>query len=280
MSKTYTNAELNALVAEFSAEFDALVKSEFAKAAPLGEEDSDAKPSKEESSAAESPEEDMSAAPPAEHHDDAASASPSADPAMQAAGGDPVESLKQAYSQLSPEELHQHFLALKGVLMASAGGDHSADATSASASSGLPAGSPPPGPDAAAPLAGEGSKPIDPAATMALKSEFEKELSLVKSERDSATQKIAELEKSVLTLTESLQKMVSQPVRKSVQGKDIEGLLKSEQAPQFANMSKSEITKALLLKARDPKLAKSDRDLINSYYKGSVKVDALSHLLG
>jgi len=136
------------------------------------------------------------------------------------------------------------------------------------------------GPAAVAPLAGEGSQPVDPASTMALKSENE-ELTLVKSERDAAAMKIAELEKSVAALTDSLGKVLAQPMRKSITGKDIAGVLATDPkpAPKYESMTKSEITKKLLTVANDPALKKSDRQLINNYYKGEANVEALAHLL-
>lgn len=328
-TKTYTNEELNALVAEFSAEFDALVKAEVAKtAAPLAKADDDGGSDEKEKKSppsdsgsdsgggdegggggdsadagappppAASAAPDASASPaPAPAGDPAAGSAPAApqDPA-QAGGGDPMAALSQAYAQLSPEELQMHFQALKQVLtaqmaaapaggapgadpMAAAAGAPPAPAAPAPAPAAPAAPAPAPGPAmgagaGAAPLAGEASKPVDPMASMALKSEFEKELNLVKSERDN-------LKKSVEQLTETMTKVLAQPIRKSVTGKDIEGLLSSEQpVKSFDGLSKAEVTKKLLAAAKNPDLKKSDRDLINKYYKSEVKVDALAHLLG
>jgi hypothetical protein len=319
--KTYSNAELNALVAEFSAEFDQLVKAEVAKTGqslsksePLAKEDDESPPPKKdegsESASAESaPPESAgppaadpaaSAAPPPAA--DPASASPGApppgDPAAQAAGTDPQAALKQAYAQLSPEELQMHFMALKEVLMAqqagAAGGmppggappgmDPAAAAGGmappAPAAAGAPPAPAPAGPGAVAPLAGEGSQPLDPAATMALKSEFDKQLNLVKSERDASAIKVQELEKSVSALAEAMTKVFSQPVRKSITGKDLDGLLKSElPESKVSSLSKAEITKKLLTVSRDPSTKNSDRDLINKYYSEAVKVNDIAHLL-
>lgn len=319
MAKTYTNEELNALVAEFSAEFDTLVKAEVAKTEALRKADGEDEPKKDGPPASESASgaSDDSAAPPAASAspapdasaaspDPAASAAPvpdpasaGADPAAQASGGDPMAALSQAYAQLSPEELQMHFEALKQVLMsqqAAAGAVPAAGAGAPMAPPAAPAADPmaaaagappmgaPPAPagmGGGAPMAGEGSKPLDPAATMALKSEHEKEMSLVKSERDASATKVAELEKSLSQLTETMTKVLAQPIRKSVTGKDIDGLLEHEkQAPKFESMSKAEVTKKLLTVARDPALKKADRDLINKYYNGTTKVDAIAHLLG
>lgn len=312
--QTYTNAELTALVEEFSAEFDALVKAEVQNNEQLRKSEKQTAPNtlitkdEGEDKGKESPPSDKgsessgsgSGGPPASSGEsapppppdasagsppagDPASAAPS-DAASPATGGDPMQALVSAYSQLSPEERQMHFEALKQSLMqdASAGGppmggapaDPMASAASASAAPPPPAA----GPGAVAPLAGENSKPLDPAATMALKSAQE-ELSLVKKERDEAKTKVQGLEKSVAELTETMTKAFSAPIRKSVTAKDV--LAKSETTSvDVDSLTKTEITKRLLAKANDPKLEKKDRDLINNYYKGTANVDALSHLLG
>lgn len=330
--KTYTNAELTALVEEFSAEFDALVKAEVQnneqlrksekntgpnpivkdedggsdkeKDSPPSDKGSDDKgsdsggsdgppPSGDSASASPPPGGDSAGAPPP---GDPASAPPS-DPASPATGGDPKQALVAAYGQLPPEELQLHFEALKEVLMAGQGmggagapppgagapppaapggpgADPMASAASASAAPPPPAG----GPGAVAPLAGEGSKPLDPASTMALKSAQE-ELNLAKKERDEAKTKIDGLEKSVAELTEAMTKAFSAPIRKSVTAKDVLAKSETSTVVDIESLTKAEITKRLLAKANDPKLEKKDRDTINNYYKGVVKVDALAHLL-
>lgn len=335
--KTYSNEELNALVAEFSAEFDALVKAEvaktgqtLAKSEPLAKEEGgdDKEPKKDgppsdsgsDSGGSDSgggdapPAPDASASAPAAPAPDASASAPaspapdasaSADPAAQAAGSDPMAALTQAYAQLSPDELAMHFQALKQVLMTqqagSMGGAPGAGAAPAGAdpmagSAGAPpaaapapagpgAGAPPPaaggapGADAVAPLAGEGSKPVDPAAMMALKSEHDKAMTLVKSERDAQAAKVAELEKSLAKLTETLEKVVAQPIRKSVTGKDMIDEVLSHEKPEPKKLTKAEITAKLLKAARDTATKPADRELINNYYKGTASVDALAHLL-
>lgn len=318
--KTYTNAELTALVEEFSAEFDALVKAEVQNNEqlrksekhtgpnPLVKDDdggsdkkdsdkgsdsdaggsdggSDGPPPGDSAPASPPPGGDASAggAPPPPSADPAASAPSSA--ASPAAGGDPLQALTAAYAQLPPEEIELHLQALTAVLQArpgmggapGAGAPPPADPMASAASASAAPPPPPGGPGAVAPLAGENSKPLDPAATMALKSAQE-ELSLVKKERDAAMAKVDGLEKSVAELTDTMSKAFSTPVRKSVTGKDL--LVKSENTTvDVESLSKSEVTKKLLAKAYDPKLEKKDRDLINNYYKGSVKVDAIAHLL-
>lgn len=310
--KTYTKEEMKALVAEFSAEFDTLVKAEVAKTGAAlkksedGSDDKkDAPPADKASEGSESapaesappagpPAADASAAPaesaapPAA--DPAASAAP-ADPASQAAGTDPVSALVQAYGSLAPEELQFHIQALQQVVQSQGAGaaapaaappmgagappaPPAADpamsaAPMAAAPAVPPAAAPPAGPDAVAPLAGEGSKPVDPAATLALK-----------SERDSLLGERDALRKSVEQLTDTLSKAISRPEVKSISAEDLGVDLAKSETPKYVNMTKAEITKKLVEVARDEKLKKSDRDLINKLYKGEVKVEALAHLLG
>ncbi|WNM70326.1 hypothetical protein [Myxococcus phage Mx1] len=288
-TKKYTDEEVNLLVADFMSELDGLVKFEVEKAGVRLAKAEDDEPKPDEGSSAPPPEgSDASASAPADASipdgppppgdGGSAPADPAmaGDPAAGSASGDPVEALTQAYAQLSPEELQAHFDALKQVLMAQGGGGAGPEmsgAPPAAPPGGAPPGAPP-GPDAVAPLAGEGSKPIDPAATMALKSEVEKELKLAKSENE-------QLKNSLSALTETLEKMMAKPQPKAITAKDVGFLAKSEDpAPQYKKMTKQEVTKKLLTVTRDPELKKSDRDLITNYYEGKVKVDALAHLLG
>jgi hypothetical protein len=293
--KTYTDAELNQLVAEVSDELDTIFKNEavrapLAKSVDMAKAD-DKSPDEASESASAAPAESAPAesapapeAPPA----DAASAAPadasasapadpaaSADPAAGASGTDSLAALQAAYSQLSPDELAMHEQALaaakQALLAASAGPAAGAPAPAAVAA---------PGPDATAPLASEGSKPVDPMSTLALKSEFEGQLTLVKSERDAEKAKVEQLEKNLAALADTMEKFIMRPERKSLTGKDMAVIMKSEQsAPASVTLTKDQVTKKLLTVARDPELKKSDRELINKYYKGDVKVDALAHLL-
>lgn len=204
---------------------------------------------------------------------------PPADPAAGAAGGDPVQALVQAYGQLSTEELQNHFFALQQVLQAQQAGGAGAGAPPvdpAAAAGAAPAGAPapaapaaPPGPGAAAPLAGEASKPVDPMASAALKS-LKEELDLTKSERDG-------LKKSLETLSTTLEKFTQRPERKAIQATDTAALSKSE--PKKTTMTRQQILQKLTVVAANPELKKSDRSLINKYCVGGVGVDAITHLL-
>lgn len=205
---------------------------------------------------------------------------PPADPAAGASAGDPVQALTQAYAQLSPEELQSHFFALQQVLQAQMGGGAGAPpagppgADPMAASAGAPppgAGAPPaPGGAGPAPMAGEGSKPVDPMASMAMKS-MKDELDLVKSERDA-------LKKSLTGMAETLEKLASRPQYKAAQATDHAVLIKNEQ-PNTKTMTAAEIRRKLTVVAQNTDLKKSDRVLINKYCVGGVEVDAIAHLL-
>lgn len=242
-----------------------------------------------EPSASAPPGGDASAPPPAPGGDPMASAAPPggapADPAAAAgsAGGDSVETLMAAYSQLPPESLRSHFMALKQVIatqmaapaaggapggappmgadpMASAAPPMGADPMSAGAGAPPPA-APPAGPG----MAGEGSKPIDPASQMALKSE--KEMS----------KRFEQIEKSLESVTKGFELLMRKPDRKGITGKDV--IAKSEpQAVDITKLKPAEINKALSDVARNPNLKKSDRDLINGYFNKKVKVADLAPL--
>lgn len=324
MAKNYTRAELTRLVDEFTAEFDNLVKSEVSKTGQAlqksedgGSDKKESKPKEDSSSGGDSgssggddkkappsggdssgggdasaggpppPSDPGSAGGPPGGDPAAAGGVPPADPAAGAAGGDPVQALTQAYSQLSPEELQSHFFALQQVLQAQMGGGAGgaapapgagappgADPMAASAGAPGPAaaGAPPAAPGGAgpAPMAGEGSKPVDPMASMAMKS-MKDELDLVKGERDA-------LKKSLTGLSETLEKLASKPQPKAIQATDAAVLSKSEQ-PKTLTMTRQQVLKKLAVVAANPDLKKSDRNLINKFCVGGVEVDAISHLL-
>jgi hypothetical protein len=105
------------------------------------------------------------------------------------------------------------------------------------------------------------------------------------SEKDSA--RMVGLEKSVSLLTQALETVTNAPLRKSVtryengiayipfQGAvvapDHKPLKKS-----MSEMTKQEIHDRLVEVTANPKLEKSDRELINGYYSRSVTVDKLA----
>lgn len=296
MSK-YTKEELQGLIAETRAQLGDLLKSEGKQiAAPeaIGGQmkKEEGSPPPEESSASESgsapapsaPASDAAAGgPPAP--DASASAAPAPD-AGGSAGGAPADmpTLVAAYSQLSPEELQMHVQALQQVMSASqaqagagapppGGMPPGAPAGAPPAPAGPPAGMPPAGPDAVAPMPGEGSKPIDPA--MAMKSESDKELlqKLTKAEGS-----VKSLESSVEKIAKAMELMLAKPQRKAVTGKDLAKSAKEVEKVDVTKLNKSQLTAKLSELARKPELKKSERNLINSFYSGKIKVEALAPL--
>lgn len=287
MSK-YTKEELQGLIADTRSQLQDLLKSESKQASAPAEnggqmvakaDEGSEPPKKEESSSSESSGAG-SPPPPAPAADPAsagappdASAAPAGAPASDAggsAGGAPADlpTLVAAYSQLSPEELQMHAQALQQVMSA---------AQPAPAAGGMPpdaGGIPPAGPDAVAPMAGEGSKPIDPA--MAMKHESDKDLleKLTKAEGSVKT-----LQSSVEKITKAMELMLSKPQRKAVTGKDLAKSAKVEEVKvDVTKLTKSQLTAELSKIARKPELKKSERNLINSFYKGQIKVEALATL--
>lgn len=304
----YTKEELRGLIAETRAQLGDLLKAEAGKQVPVPDANG-GQMKKEEESAGEShaPAEESSASssessgPPAPASDSAsaggppapdasASASAPADPAAGgSAGGAPVDlpSLVAAYSQLSPEELQMHVQALQQVMSAAqgappaggapvgAGGPPPGDPAMAGAPAGgpPPGGAPAPGPDAVAPMAAEGSKPVDPA--MAMKSESNKDVleRLTKAEGNAKN-----LESTVEKLTKAMELMLTKPQRKAVTGKDLAKSAKEVEKVDVTKLTKAQLTAKLTEVARKPDLKKSERNLINSFYKNQVKVEALAPL--
>lgn len=111
------------------------------------------------------------------------------------------------------------------------------------------------------------------------KSEANVELELAKSEAAASKAKADELQKNLT----GIQEFLTQLVKKVPQGKAItslEQVSKSEAgAGEVKELSKSEITQKLMLKAADPKLEKTDRDAINAFYLNQANFNTISHLL-
>lgn len=170
-----------------------------------------------------------------------------------------VAELQAEYEKLSDEELALHLMAAKSA----------ASARNAAAVPAAPA-----LPEAPAPAPQE-STPVD--------------AMLGKKELSKSNEKLASLEKELASLkiekdkqTEALNKLYeayTAPVRKSL--KFISDLppSKVELPVDVKSLSKEQVTAKLSAKTRDPELKKSDRDLVSQYYAGTVKLEALEHLL-
>ena len=179
---------------------------------------------------------------------------PAADGAIQPAPT--VAELQAEYDKLSDEELAMHVMAAKAA----------ASARNAAAAPVAPAPMAPPAP----------ANPMPP--EMALKTEIKKSESDLKIE--ALEQALAEAKANVEKQTKAIEDLVeyvSKPVRKSL--KYITEIEAPVVEKPVSELSKSEITEKLNRVSRDPSLKKSDRELINGFYSGEVKVDALAHLL-
>jgi hypothetical protein len=106
------------------------------------------------------------------------------------------------------------------------------------------------------------------------------ELELAKAETAQANAKVENLQKSLDAVSAILTKMVERKV--APQGKAITTLdvvAKSEGTQSGNSLTKAEVDAKLLKKCQDPKLEKSDRDLINNFYLNSGSLNSISHLL-
>lgn len=235
-----------------------------------------------------------------------ASGSPSPDGAPAPGGMDPAaeqsqaltpEALQAEYSKLSPEELDMH---IKAALAAKA-----MVAGSPDAGMGAPmdqsAGGPPPPPMGASPSPGgapppppgAGGGPPMPPPTMKAeisasperngkdsidslgKSEFEAINKKNNEEMDNLRALVKSQAEDIENLAKIAKTLAEQPLRKAVTS--------IAHLPKAASTEPKEFTRASIqahlktVSAR-PDLKKSDRQLINDWYDGRVKIDKLAHL--
>ena len=229
--------------------------------------------------------------------------SASADPAAEQSAQDP-QALTAEYSQLDDQTLEMHYVACKAALMERLQGQ------SASASAGSPPGSPPASPSpAASPSAPPGSPPASPSASappgpppdLTQKGEMKagKQMSehaaanggkgsqMKKSEEVVALEAIvAEQGQMIEGLAKATELLLTTPQRKAVtsvayMAKTESDAAPSTQATDVMKLTKSDINAKLSEKAKDAKLSKSDRTLINQFCVGTpgVGVDKIAHLL-
>lgn len=224
---------------------------------------------------------DASAAP----ADGSAPADPGADPS-----NDP-QALQDEYSKLGaadPEALKNHYLACKAALFALMGAGADASAAAPAAPGAPPAGpaaspSPPvasPSPDAPPAMKSEKSAGGMPTTTEAANGGQ----GMMKSDKEEIkglTEKLAKQEEAMAGLLTVVTSMVETPVRKAITS--IAHMSKTEEEKpskeaDFTKLPKAEV-KALLRKAAEKPLRKSDRDLITSFDLGHVGVDKIVHLI-
>jgi hypothetical protein len=293
------DTDLLSLVEEVRRDMNSIIKSEAAKGRlKKSDEGEESEPEGGESAPADDAPPAGGDAPPA--GDPSASApptdgappagDPSAPPADPAAGeaapaaGPSFEELVTLYTQLPPEDFEAHLAAIQqaaqtrgGGAMGAPGAGPSADPAAAGAMGAPGAGpsAPPAGPSAP-PSAGPGpsappSAPPSPGPEDAFKSETRSQ--------------VEALTKAVETLTKGFEAIVTAPKRKAVTGVTFVPMAKSEEPLKparkpFADLAKNrqELHDALVEMTKDPSLKKSDRERINAFYAGSLKVEGLESL--
>ena len=117
----------------------------------------------------------------------------------------------------------------------------------------------------------------------------DEETELLKSELANSKKETEDLKKNVETLTNIVAKIVKKaPARKAItQLGDIQVLAKSEESEvsakpeaDYSKLNKAEINKILSGKIRNGEIKKSeDREKINQFCYGKVKIDEIKHLL-
>jgi len=272
----------------FETEKSKLAKAEESSSAEESKEESslekDAMPPKKEDTASHAPEasEATQSAPPVDEASTPAPAPEASEPAVDpAAPADPAaeagpqvtpELLQSEYAKLSPEELEMH---LQAALAAKAAVQPAPEAPMAPA----PVAPPPAAPEASLP-------PPDLAMKAELTSHDKasggqiKGGKLGKSEeaRDSEIAELKALVKSqaedIENLAQVTKAVLERPLRKAVTSVAHLPKMEVEKAP----LTKAEIHSRLNKLSSSPELKKSDRQLINDFYDGRVKADALAPL--
>jgi hypothetical protein len=132
-----------------------------------------------------------------------------------------------------------------------------------------------------APANSPGAKsPASKAEGVQMQKSEQTEVELLKSESAAKDAKIEELKKNLEGVSAFITKLVEKrvaPAGKAITSLDV--IAKSEGGSDEKTLSKSEIDAVLSKKTMDPKLEKSDRDLINAYYLSGASINSISHLL-
>ena len=226
-------------------------------------------------------EEEGGEAPPMEGAPAGMEGAPPGQPGMEGQPGaqGPVDpaALEAEYSKLPLPELQAHYLAAKAALFAQMGQGQGQGAPQGAP----PPSAPPPGPSAGAPPPpGAGAPP-----QMAMSADeghaketyghippnggYGKEDYTKKSEGDMQAQ--------INELTKIVNLFVGKPIQKAVTGTSY--VAKSEETVEVKSITPAQVTAKLSQLTRSPDLKKSDRDLVNGYYEGTVNVSAIAHLL-
>lgn len=234
--------------------------------------------------AADGPPGDASASPPGD-----ASGDPSQD-----MSSDPAE-LQQAYASLPLEELQMHYLAVKAALMQAMGNPDGsappADPAADPSATAMPPAAPPASasPSPAAPPPPPPAPPAPDAPPPALKAEAgmteheeaNGENPLDKSEKDlaiEALQKTVAEQGAVLQAAQAtIKKLVETPVRKSIT--TVADIKKTEGSVDVKTLSRDDIKARLKRAAEKQTLTKSDRERINLFALGHLKVEGIADLI-
>lgn len=296
MSKTVKGSTLQAMLEDVAQDFisalelkqEALAKSEQLRkdAPPPKEEDSAPEEGSESKPDASASPEASDAPPAAPEASDAPVAAPDASPSPDAGApapdagmGDPAAdqaldpaALQAEYAKLSPEELDMHLQAAMAAKQALEG----------AAAPAPDAGAPAPAPAAPAPAA---PAPEMKSEAPAAKGDGSGKIEMAKSEDLSkALSELEELKKLAKTQSEEIaalqagiQKAVNTPDRKAVTA--VSHVTREVNAGAASKeWTREGIHSHLKTLSASGKLAKSDRDLINDFYCGVVKIDKLAHL--
>lgn len=235
---------------------------------------------------------------------DASPAPQGVDPAADQAAALTPEALQAEYGKLSPEELDMHIkaaLAAKAVVAGGMPPDAGGAMPPPDMSAGAPAGAPPMPPAASPSPAGPPGLPPPPPQAPLMQSEKGEQIapsperkgersidSLGKSEFQAFTKaqndKVAALEALVKNqhgeieaLTKIAKLIVEQPLRKAITTVAYQPR-SEEPKKELKDLNKTSFTAHLSKLSARPDLKKADRQLINDYFDGVVKVEALAPL--
>lgn len=223
---------------------------------------------------------------------------PAGEPGMEG----PVDpaALEAEYAKLPPEELKAHYLAAKAALFSVMGGqdqgapppEAAPSAPAAPPASPAPAPSAPPmamsemgqecGKDLQAGNGGEGAPAPKPEAGKAVgKAEASASSPSASSPSASVTKSetVEDLKAQLEVMAKIVNIVVGKPLGKAITGLNYVPKAGAAVETEPKKLSKAEITTKLAEITRKADLKKSDRNLIDGYYDGEVKLEAIEHLL-
>lgn len=176
--------------------------------------------------------------------------------------------LEAEYAKLPLPELQAHYLAAKAALFSAMGQGQGASPSAP------PPAAPPAGPSAGAPPAG----PSAGAPPMAMSEKGAEVKGVGDGSGEMSKSEVEDLKAQVAEMSKIVSLFVGQPIRKAVTNTSY--VAKSEVSEvETKSITPAQITAKLSELTRKPDLKKSDRDLVTGYYEGTVKVDAIAHLL-